>query len=70
MKANLKTGKPDVKQDAPAHTPGVNSGNTPGNYEKQEGWLPDGHTTPESATGINAKARRVIDPRMPFLPPG
>jgi hypothetical protein len=70
FKDNLRVGKPDVKNDQPAHTPGVNQGNAPGNYEKQAGWGPEGKTTAEASTGINAKARNVIDPRMPFLPPG
>ncbi len=66
----IKTGKPDVTQDAPAHTPGINQGNAKGNYEKQVGHLPDGRSTAERSTGINPKARNPIDPRMPNLSPG
>ena len=62
-------GKPDVKQDAPAHTPGVRQGNSVGNYEKQAGHNPDGTSTQERSTGVNAKAREPIDPRMPNLSP-
>lgn len=57
-------------QDLPAHTPGIKSGNSKGNYERQAGHLPDGRRTADASTGINAKARQPIDPRMPNLPPG
>jgi hypothetical protein len=56
--------------DAPAHTPGVRQGNSKGNYESQSGHLPDGRSTAERSTGINAQAREPIDPRMPNLSPG
>ena len=62
-------GKPDVKQDAPAHTPGVRQGNSVGNYEKQAGHQADGRRTARASTGINAGAAGPIDPRMPNLPP-
>ncbi len=65
----ISTGKPDVKQDDPAHVKGVNQGNSKGNYEKQGGHLPDGKRTAESATGVNPSAHGPIDPRMPNLPP-
>ena len=67
--ANLKTGKPDVTQDLPSHTDGVNQGNAKGNYEKQVGWKPDGKRTAASSTGVNPPAHEPIDPRMPNLPP-
>ena len=67
---NIRVGKGDVKPDLPAHTPGVMSGNSEGNYEKQAGHLPDGRSTAERSTGVNAKARNPIDPRMPNLSPG
>ena len=66
---NVRTGKPDVSHDAPAHTPGIKSGNTKGNYERQAGHLPDGRSTAERSTGVNAAARNPIDPRMPNLSP-
>jgi hypothetical protein len=66
---NVRTGKPDVSPDAPAHTPGIKSGNTKGNYERQAGHLPDGRSTAERSTGVNAAARNPIDPRMPNLSP-
>jgi hypothetical protein len=67
--ANLKVGSPDTTPDAPAHTPGVNSGNSKGNYDSQAGMLPDGRRTAESVTGVNPKAHGPIDKRMPCLPP-
>ena len=57
-------------QDMLAHTPGVKSGNSKGNYERQTGHLPDGRRTAAASTGINADAREPIDPRMPNLSPG
>ncbi|CAA9521798.1 MAG: hypothetical protein AVDCRST_MAG45-2552 [uncultured Solirubrobacterales bacterium] len=65
----IRTGKPDVRPDLPAHTPGIMSGNQTGNYDKQVGHKPDGTSTAERSTGINPKARNPIDPRMPNLPP-
>jgi hypothetical protein len=56
--------------DLPAHTRGIKQGNATGNYERQAGHLPDGRSTAARSTGINAKAREPIDPRMPNLPPG
>jgi hypothetical protein len=67
--ANLRVGRPDVKPDAPSHTPGIKGGNSRGNYSKQAGWLPDGRVRAERSTGINAKNEDPIDPRMPNLPP-
>jgi len=66
---NLKVGKPDVSPDLASHTQGVNQGNAEGNYEKQAGHLPDGRSTAERATGVNAAGRQPIDPRMPNLSP-
>ena len=65
----LKVGKPDVSPDAPAHTPGNPEGNSKGNYEKQAGHFPDGRSSSARSTGINAKLREPIDPRMPNLSP-
>jgi hypothetical protein len=66
--ARIKVGKPDVKPDAPSHTPRVRQGNE-GPYEKQRGHLLDGRATAERSTGINPDARNPIDPRMPVLTP-
>jgi hypothetical protein len=68
--ARIKLGSKDVKTDAPAHTPGIKQGNSKGNYERQAGHLPDGRSTAERSTGINARKRDPIDPRMPNLSPG
>jgi len=65
----MKLGKRQVKPDDSQHVKGVKQGNSTGNYEKQGGHLPDGRATAERSTGINAKARNPIDPRMPNLPP-
>ena len=65
----MKKGK-NPPTDLPAHVKGIKQGNSKGNYERQVGWTPDGGQTAESATGVNAKARQPIDPRMPNLPPG
>jgi hypothetical protein len=66
----IKLGKRQTKTDAPAHTPGIKQGNSRGNYERQSGHNPDGTSTAERSTGVNAKAREPIDPSMPNLSPG
>jgi hypothetical protein len=66
--AKVKVG-PGPAPDAPAHTPGIRSGNSKGNYGKQAGMKADGKRGAEASTGVNAKARQPIDPRMPNLPP-
>lgn len=67
--ADIRTGKGDASPDTPAHTPGINQGNSKGNYEGMAGHLPDGRSTSERSTGVNAKARNPIDPSMPNLSP-
>jgi hypothetical protein len=67
--ATLRIGKADTKPDAPAHTRGIHSGNSAGNYEKQKGHLPDGRSTAARSTGVNPERRGPIDPRMPDLSP-
>jgi hypothetical protein len=67
--ATIRVGKPDVKPDAPTHVPGVKQGNTPGNYEKSGGHLPDGRSTAARSTGIGVGKHEPIDPRMPNLSP-
>jgi hypothetical protein len=56
--------------DITAHTPGVQSGNSKGNYDKMRGHNKDGTSTAERSTGVNAKGAEPIDPRMPNLSPG
>jgi hypothetical protein len=65
----IKIGAPDVKQDAPAHTPGIKQGNSVGNYERQAGHLADGRRTAEAATGVDPDRHGPIDPAMPGLTP-
>jgi hypothetical protein len=55
--------------DMPSHVKGIAQGNTTGNYEKMAGHKPDGRSTAERSTGINASAAQPIDPRMPNLSP-
>jgi hypothetical protein len=69
MAEHLKVGKPDVSPDLPSHTPGVNQGNAKGNYEAQDGHLPDGRSTAARSTGLDPDAHGPIDPRMPNLSP-
>ena len=58
-----------AKQSDPTHVRGIKEGNSTGNYERQAGHMPDGTSTQRRSTGINAKAREPIDPRMPNLSP-
>jgi hypothetical protein len=66
--AEVKVGQ-GPKADLPAHTPGINQGNSKGNYEKQAGHNADGTSTAQRSTGVNAAAREPIDPSMPNLSP-
>ena len=66
----MRVGKPDVSPETPSHVRGIKQGNSKGNYESQAGHKPDGRSTAERSTGINAKAREPIDPSMPNLSPG
>lgn len=58
-----------AKQIDANHVKGIKQGNSTGNYERQKGHNPDGTNTQERSTGVNAKAREPIDPRMPNLSP-
>jgi hypothetical protein len=55
--------------DMPAHVRGIHQGNSVGNYLKQPGLNPDGTSTAERSTGVDAEHRNPIDPRMPNLSP-
>jgi hypothetical protein len=55
--------------DLPAHTPGINQGNSRGNYESQVGHNPDGTSTARRSTGVDPKAEDPIDHSMPNLSP-
>lgn len=65
----MRLGKPDVRPDAPSHVRGIRQGNSSGNYDSQAGHKPDGRSTAERSTGINAGDREPIDPSMPNLSP-
>ncbi len=75
---DIRVGKPDTKQDASAHTPGVSQGNEPGGIEKDPGLYeagehgegrPGAKATARKSTGINPEKRNPIDPNSPNLPP-
>ncbi|MEV1168780.1 hypothetical protein [Nonomuraea sp. NPDC049784] len=68
-KTTIKTGRADVRPDTPAHVKGVHEGNESGNYDKQDGHLPDGRSTARRSTGINPGMHEPIDPDMPNLSP-
>jgi hypothetical protein len=55
--------------DMPAHVKGIHQGNGAGNYLKQPGHQPDGKSTSERSTGVDAEHRNPIDPQMPNLSP-
>ena len=51
------------------HVRGIKQGNSVGNYERNEGHHADGTNDQRRSTGVNAKGREPIDPRMPNLSP-
>jgi hypothetical protein len=55
--------------DLPTHTPGINQGNSKGNYEKQPGHHPDGTSDARRSTGVSPEIQEPIDPSMPNLSP-
>ncbi|MGA8108148.1 MAG: hypothetical protein WBD46_12890 [Acidobacteriaceae bacterium] len=57
-----------TRPDAPSHTPGTHKGEEWVRSQKEPG-RENGTATARSSTGINAKNREPIDPRMPHLPP-
>lgn len=65
----LKTGRPDVRPDAPSHVAGIQQGNQPGAYDRMPGHLSGGRVSSRRSTGVNPKGENPIDPRMPNLPP-
>jgi hypothetical protein len=70
---NVVVGKPHVKPEAPAHTRGVREGNVRKRVIFERGIKHTGpltaHPSARRSTGINARARQPIDPRMPVLTP-
>lgn len=70
--ANIVVGEPDTSPTKPSHIPGVREGNerlrsTSGRGIVDEGL--SGKAALKRSTGINAKDRAPIDPRMPRLTP-
>jgi hypothetical protein len=65
----IRTGKPKVDPAGLTHICGVRSGNQPRCCGKGPGHLPDGSSTAQRSTGINAEARNPIMPEMPNLSP-
>jgi hypothetical protein len=58
-----------VTPDMTSHVEGVREGNSVGNYEKQPGHAPNGKSTAERSTGINAAERDPILPQMQNISP-
>jgi hypothetical protein len=57
------------KSKMPSHTPGTTRGEEMIMKKGPEPGRETGKRTARDATGINAKARDPIDPRMPHMPP-
>jgi hypothetical protein len=68
--SEIRTGDPDIDTKNLGHTPGIHQGNKPGNYDAQDGHLPDGRSTAARSTGVNPEGMEPIDPSMPNLSPG
>jgi hypothetical protein len=73
VRANIHVGKPDIRPDAAAHSPGVREGNHPWIFSRLPGVKRVGKfmaiATVRRSTGINPNGRAPIDPRMPNLTP-
>ncbi len=71
--SNIKVGDRDVRPSLPTHSPGVREGNKRKAVMREPGIVLLGRllaiATSRRSTGINAKARTPIDPRMPNLTP-
>lgn len=70
---NITVGKPDVKPSASSHSFGVREGNARRHMIREPGIKRVGRfmasATERRSTGINPRARRPVDPRMPLLTP-
>ncbi len=64
----IRVGDPDVELDAPAHTKGVEEGNS--RRRPQRGHHDDGTVDARRSTGIRPDKHGPILPIMPNLPPG
>jgi hypothetical protein len=71
--ANVTVGKPQISPSSPSHVPGARAGNEPHHLRNEPGiqLRHDGslRASPRRSTGIRAKDRCPIDPRMPILSP-
>jgi hypothetical protein len=75
--ANLRVGKPDVEPSKPSHIRGIRQGNKPRAHAREPAIEPGieesgpgmARSTALRSTGIRAKHRNPIDPRMPNLSP-
>jgi hypothetical protein len=66
--SNVRVGRPDVKATAPSHVWGIRQGNA-GLAADQPRRANRARGDARRSTGINARARAPIDPRMPNLSP-
>ena len=70
---NVRVGKRQVKPTRSSHTVGVREGNQRSHLAREPGMKKAGRfmavATPRRSTGINYKARRPVDPRMPVITP-
>ena len=62
---NVKVGTPQTTPTAPSHVRGVHEGNWPSEGRRMEGH----RASADRSTGVNARARKPIDPRSPNLTP-
>jgi hypothetical protein len=71
--SSIHLGRPQVRPSAPAHTAGVREGNWRAWFMREIGMRAFGSliavATARRSTGVNARARLPIDPRMPNLTP-
>jgi hypothetical protein len=68
--SNVVVGKADTSPSKPSHQAGVHQGNRKGMWRapgREEGFA--GDSPAGRSTGINARDREPIDPRMPKLTP-
>lgn len=66
----IRVGRPDVRQDATAHTRGVHQGNARGAYAKEIGHHADGTADARRSTGVAPRRHDALLPSMPNLSPG
>ncbi len=70
--SNVIVGRPQTSPSKPSHQAGVREGNLRQSFRREPGLEEDGlsgYATGRRSTGINARDREPIDPRMPKLTP-